>query len=98
MPTSITIPDQLRKKIKKMAALLDTSQAEIISRAIDEYEMKYLPKETFTDPKVILLLNEASERIYANYPERRERSQRLLKSADIMDSVAPAVWGIDLNE
>lgn len=98
MPTSITIPDQLRKKIKKMAALLDTSQAEIISRAIDEYEMKYLPKKTFTDAKVITLVTESSERIYAKYPKRKERAKKLLKTADLMDSISPAVWGIDIND
>ena len=98
MPTSITISDQLRKKIKKMAALLDTSQAEIIARAIDEYEKKFTPSEVFTDPEVIIKMKNSSEKIYLKYPERKKRSQRLMQSHDILDSIAPAIWGKDVND
>jgi hypothetical protein len=98
MPTSITISDQLRKKIKKMAALLDTSQAEIIARAIDEYEKKFIPSETFTDPVVIIEIKKASERIYSKYPERKKRCQRLMKANDILDSISPSIWGKNVND
>ena len=78
--------------------MLDTTQAENISRAIDEYEKKYIPQETFTDPKVILFLHDSSERIYSKYPKRKKRAQKLSKNKDILDSIEPAVWGKDLND
>ena len=98
MPSSITISDHLRKKIKKIAALLDTSQADIISKAIDEYERKYIPLETFTDPNVIILLNKATDEIQSKFPKRKKRAERLSRSKDILNSISPAIWGKEVNE
>ena len=98
MPTSITISEQLRKKIKKIASLLDTSQADIISKAIDEYEREYIPLETFTDPNVIILLNKATDEVQTKFPKRKKRAERLSKSKDILDSISPAIWGKEVNK
>ena len=98
MPSSITIPDRLRKKIKKLAALLDTSQSKIISVAIEDYEKKYFLKSDFDDPEVVSLLNSISKEIYEKFPERRRRAELLSQSVDILDSISPAIWGKEVNE
>ena len=36
--TSVTIPDELRKKLKRLAAKYDTSQAEIIRKSLEIFE------------------------------------------------------------
>ncbi len=47
MPSSVTVDDELRRKLKKLAAELDTTQGEIISQAVKLYE-KELGKRQYT--------------------------------------------------
>ena len=51
MPSSVTVDDELRKKLKKLAAELDTTQGEIISRAVSLYEKEIGTTLYSPDPK-----------------------------------------------
>ena len=51
MPSSVTVDDELRKKLKKLAAELDTTQGEIISKAVRLYEREIGIKLYSPDPK-----------------------------------------------
>jgi hypothetical protein len=46
MNSSITVNNNLRKKIKKLAAELDTTQGDIVAQAILEFEAKLEKKNT----------------------------------------------------
>ena len=50
MPSSVTVNDELRKKLKKLAAELDTTQGEIISSAVNLYEKEIGLKLYTPDP------------------------------------------------
>ena len=71
VPSSVTIPDDLRRKIKQLAAFFDTSQADIIKRAITEYEQLHVPKEDITDPELVVHLTKVSNEVHRNDPDRR---------------------------
>jgi hypothetical protein len=48
MMTTVSIPDDLRKRLKRLAGQFDTTQAEIIQRALDLFERS---KDSITDQK-----------------------------------------------
>lgn len=98
MPTSVTIPDELRRKIKKLAAIFDTSQAEIIKIAISEYEQKFVLKEDFSNPKLIDYLNKISKEVFEQNPDRKIRFQKLTAPGISIDSISPAKWGRSVDE
>ena len=59
MPSSVTVDDKLRKKLKKLAAELDTTQGEIISKAVRLYEREIGIKLYSPDPKARELIKKA---------------------------------------
>ena len=80
--SSAAISSELRKKIKKLAAILDKSQGEIIAQAIQDYEKKILSTEETqgfenndfsVETQVQLQLKKATQIIYQKSPEKRKR-------------------------
>ncbi len=59
MPSSVTVDDDLRKKLKKLAAELDTTQGEIISRAVSLYEKEIGTHLYSPDPKARKIIQRA---------------------------------------
>ncbi len=59
MPSSVTVDDELRKKLKKLAAELDTTQGEIISRAVSLYEKEIGLKLYSPNPKARKVIQRA---------------------------------------
>jgi len=98
MPSSVTIPDELRRKIKQLAAFFDTSQADIIERAIIEYEQLHVPKEDITNPEFVVHLTKVSNEIHRNDPDRRTRFEKLTAPGIAIEAIAPAIWGRSVDE
>lgn len=59
MPSSVTVDDELRKKLKKLAAELDTTQGEIISKAVSLYEREIGLKLYSPNPKARKVIQKA---------------------------------------
>jgi len=93
MPSSVTIPEELRRKIKQLAAFFNISQAEIIERAIIEYERLYLPKDDITDLELIVYLTKISNDVHSKDPERKKRFDKLNAPGVPIESITPAIWG-----
>lgn len=98
MPSSVTIPDELRRKIKQLAAFFDTSQAEIIERAITEFEQLHLPKEDITNPELIVYLTKISTDAHTKDPARKRRFEKLTAPSVPIEAIAPAIWGRSIDE
>ena len=62
MPSSVTVDDELRKKLKKLAAELDTTQGEIISRAVSLYEKEIGATLYSPNPKAREIIQKAVEK------------------------------------
>ena len=62
MTSSVTIDDELRKKIKKLAAELDTTQENIVEQAIELLEMKLSTRPDEQDPKAREIIQKAVEK------------------------------------
>lgn len=98
MPSSVTIPDELRRKIKRLAAFFDTSQAEIIYRAIAEYEQLHIPKEDISNPELVVHLTKVSNEVHLNNPHRKKRFEKLSAPGVAIEAIAPAIWGRSIDE
>ncbi len=98
VPSSVTIPDDLRRKIKQLAAFFDTSQADIIMRAISEYEQLHVPKEDITDPELIVHLTKVSNEVHRNDSDRRTRFEKLSAPGVAIEAITPAIWGRSVDD
>ena len=98
VPSSVTIPNDLRRKIKQLAAFFDTSQADIIKRAITEYEQLHAPKEDITNPEFVVHLTKVSNDVHHNDPDRRTRFEKLSAPGVAIEAITPAIWGRSVDE
>jgi predicted transcriptional regulator len=98
MPSSVTVPDELRRRIKQLAAFFDTSQAEVIERAIAEYEQFHMPKEDITKPELVAYLARISKEVHSKDPARKRRFEKLSGPGVTIEAVSPALWGRSPDE
>ncbi len=96
MVSSVTIDDELRRKIKKIAAILDTTQGEVVARAITLFEQQmgnesYAPHPEARNyiQKAALLRQDISWRIKIR--------NALKKPGPDIDDIRISLWG-DLVE
>ena len=108
--TTVAIDDTLRKRIKKLSALLDVPQGEIIARAIAEYEQvvfngirsnaKQLEDKS-NNKKSLKDMNEifdaATREIWALDPETKEIQQKLLATPGTIDDYIIDSWDSGLE-
>jgi len=111
--SSVAIDTILRKKLKKLAALLDMTQAEIISHAIDDFEKKILfsgkkiPKnevnpyensEINQSPNQIAeQLHEATSIIWQKNPAKKKRQLKLYSGPETIDDFIISSWESGLD-
>jgi hypothetical protein len=107
LKTTVGIDEVLRKRIKKLAAWLDLTQGEVIRNAIDTYEKAiFSPTETprskpldlSKEDKIVAILKQATEEVWAADPETREIQQRLLAESDTIDDYIVKKWRTGLIE
>ena len=62
MPSSVTVDENLRRKIKKLAAEFDTTQGDIISRAIGLFEKEIGVTGYSPNPKAREIIQKAVDK------------------------------------
>jgi predicted transcriptional regulator len=105
--TTVAIDHTLRKKLKKLASLLDISQGEVISRAISAFEKSILSQMTEnkqlmeeshkTEIDVKRILMEATQKVWAQDPERKELQKKLQEGPETIDEFIITNWNSGLE-
>ncbi|MHA1266801.1 MAG: hypothetical protein ACTSRS_16310 [Candidatus Helarchaeota archaeon] len=98
--TSVTIPEELRKRLKKLAAKYDTTQGKIIEMALNLMENKNNNLEALSikNEKVNNLLTQISERARKRNPKLKKRREILEKEGITIDEIIGYSWGSNLED
>lgn len=96
MVTSVTVEDKLRKKIKRIAAELDTTQGDVIAQAVELLEEKINHKETPKSSKARKIMRDAALKAKSDRKRQKIRDT-LIKPGIKIDEVKIVRWG-DLDE
>jgi len=93
--TTITVDDEVRRRLKRLSVLLDMSQGEIVKLSLELFERLVLsPEERVLLPRrVIELLDEVSKRVRDSDPEWARRS-KVIEGA--VSGPEEALWGREL--
>jgi hypothetical protein len=106
MKSSVAIDSDMRKKLKKMAAILDKSQKDIITEALQDYEIKigfkFRNDLNSTEPEkndidIEKILKHATEVVWKNNPKKKKRQMRLFSGSDTIDEIITQSWDSGLN-
>jgi hypothetical protein len=92
MPSSVTVDDELRKKIKKLAAELDTTQGDIISRAVGLFENEIGIKLYSPDPKAREIIQRAANK-RKNLQWRKTIRKALESTGPSIEDMRISNWG-----
>jgi len=105
--TTVAIDKELRKRLKKLSAWLDITQAEVIKRALSLYEKKMIqnmqtPKKQNYNKKsesdIEKILKDATKVIWENDPERRTLQRKLSAGPETIDDFILDNWYTGLEE
>lgn len=96
MASSVTVEDKLRKKIKRIAAELDTTQGDVISRAVRLLEENIHRKKEPLPSKAREIMKEAA--VKARKDKKRQKIREKLSKPGIgIDDIKIVSWG-DIDE
>lgn len=98
MTTTVTVDDEIRRKLKRLAAMLDATQGEVIERALELYEDKVVGHraERKVSRRVLQAMTDASAKIRQSDPEWARISRRIEASAILLEESISEVWGREL--
>ncbi len=96
MPSSVTVDDELRKKLKKLAAEMDTTQGEIILRAVSLYEKEIGRERYSANPKARKAIK-AAVRKREKIQWRKEIRTALQTPGPQIEEMRISNWG-EVNE
>jgi len=98
MVSTVTISEDVRRKIKRLAALLDTSQSKIVEMAIDFYEKEVLRKIESEKPniKVRKVLEEAEKIVNERDPDWARVSEKVKSSIVGVEAYISYRWAEEL--
>jgi len=107
--TTVAIDKELRKKLKKLSAWLDITQAEVIERALGAFEKELLrnkggnsiEKKSLNKASTISVkkvLKDATEFVWKMDPERKSIQQKLSSGTDTIDDYILNNWESGLEE
>ena len=103
--TTVAVDQKLRKKIKKLSALMDKTQSAVIEKAIARLE-----KDLFCNKKqdktiiengnidVSKILEEATQEIWKKYPELEKNQKILQKGSQTIDDFLLNDWITGLDD
>lgn len=98
MNTTVTVDDETRRRLKKLAAALDDSQGNIVRKAIALYESKL--KKGNTERKVPRKIAEELEKASTAIRKKDRRwamVSNVIEQASIsVEEFSPAAWGKEL--
>ncbi len=95
--TTVTVRDELRRKLKRLAAMLDVTQGEVIERALRVYEGQILrgrpSRRARASGKVLDAMEEAASKIRRSDPEWARISRTIERAAVSIDEFTAEGWG-----
>lgn len=98
MVTTVTVDDETRRRLKRLAAALDETQGDIVRRAIALYEsrMRSHSVQRKVPRRIAKELEKASATIRKNDP-KWARISKMIEDAQVpMDDFSPAKWGKEI--
>jgi len=98
--SSITVPDELRRRVKRLASLLDIPQHKVLEMLLDLFERDLIEESTpEVSPRVMEELARARALVESEDPDWAKRSRRLEEAA--ASGLSPALfrgrWGVELE-
>ena len=106
--TTVAVDQKLRKKIKKLSALLDIPQSAVIEKAIASLEEEMIknknPKKKMTinnnynNIDISKILEETTKKIWKKYPEREKNQKLLQKGSQTIDDFLLSEWITGLED
>ncbi|WP_457556714.1 ribbon-helix-helix domain-containing protein [Candidatus Harpocratesius sp.] len=103
--TTVAVDQKLRKKIKKLSALMDIPQSAVIEKAIASLEKEMInnknPNKTFPQNDnidVFKILEDATQKIWKKYPEREKNQKILQKGSQTIDNFLLYDWNTGLED
>ncbi len=105
--TTVAIDKELRKRLRKLSAWLDITQAEVIKRALSLFEKEIIqnmqtPKKQNYNKKsesdIEKILKDATKVIWEKDPERRTLQRKLSAGPEIIDDFILDNWYTGLEE
>ncbi len=107
--TTVAIDKELRKKLKKLSAWLDITQAEVIKRALGTFEKELLKNKGGNTKEnnflnktsaitVKKVLKDATKIVWKMDPERKAIQQKLSSGTDTIDNYILNNWESGLEE
>ena len=101
--TTVAIKQNVRKKIKKLGAILDITQGEVIERALKLLEVEVINKsstigadnhaiEEKDSIDIQQILDDASRKVYAMDPDHKRIQEKLQKGNLTIDDVIASEW------
>ena len=95
--TTITVDDETRRRLKRLSAILNMSQGEIVKVSLDLFERLMLSKnyraEVLLPRKVVKILEEISRKVREEDPEWGRRSTVIEEAAEGPEE---AIWGLEI--
>ncbi len=112
--TTVTISDELRQKLKLLAAKYDTNQAEIIKKAVEIFEKVesgqevYVPVRDQLKPStpadeareqhIKVILAEARAEFEQKYPDIARSHKRLRENLHLLEEATISHWDLPFEE
>jgi len=96
--TTVTVDDETRRRLKRLAAVLDETQGSIVRKALTLYEsrMKAGVKERKVPRRVAKELEKASRAIRKKDPKWAMISEIIEQASTPVEEISPAVWGKEI--
>ncbi len=102
--TTVAVNQAIRKKLKKLAGILDISQGEVIEQALKLFEKSVIKKfneenaidQDVSDLDVKKVLEAARKKVWAQDPECKAIQKRLESGSETIDDFIIAQWNSGL--
>lgn len=105
--TTVAIKQDIRRKVKRLASILDVSQGEVIERAVDMFENSVLSQlsqkkamEKNSLPGKIdvnKILEDATQKVWARDPEVKALQEKLQTGPETIDDFILTNWNSGLE-
>ncbi len=112
--TTVTISDELRKKLKRLAAKYDTNQAEIIEKAVEIFEKvengqevtplkrsqhkPTSPADATREQQIKAMLGDARAEFERKYPNIARSHKRLRENIHLLEEATINRWDLPFEE
>ncbi|HIE22974.1 MAG TPA: hypothetical protein EYP68_01950 [Candidatus Korarchaeota archaeon] len=99
MPTTITIPEELRRRIKRIASLLDIPQYKVLEMLLDLFESELRPSIQKVDEEVLRELENAKKVVRSKDKEwamRAEVAERAVATG-LVPELFRGRWGVEFE-